>query len=441
MTDLSEQGVRRHLEAAVAEIHPAGPDFVGAAQASARRRRRRGLVGAVAVTAVLGAGAAVAIGHNTGGPQGLRVAPVAPATSPGGSSPQPTVNATDPMIMPKLPPRPPLPSVGLDEVARGQSETPIVTTPTSYEAATWARGKITFWSVPARGGWTIAGSSTYPTTGDPTPTTVIGSLIPGMYDATFIAHGPYTGDGAADYIVYARGLQGWSPLVGTTTLTLGGPLQDAQRRDAYIRDGHLFTVQMNQFTDQADGSLFPLITRWNYTGNEFSRASDNSFTAALTTAPPSSTATDGCPTGLANGTYRGYLNGAQPTGSPVDVEGNVVGLAHASIRFRPSPPAAGCLLTVATRTPVTIPARSTDGDASRWVTAPAWLFEEPFNKIEVGTNDVAPGLSNYVVPDTLGLAAIAADFGSPEQYNHPRPVQGTVTVKGGKVTALGLTTQ
>lgn len=62
--------------------------------------------------------------------------------------------------------------------------------------------------------------------------------------------------------------------------------------------------------------------------------------------------------------------------------------------------------------------------------------------IEVGTNDVAPGLSNYVVPDTLDLSAINADFGSPESLKPPpRSVPGTVTVQDGKVTALGLTNQ
>ena len=99
-----------------------------------------------------------------------------------------------------------------------------IAVPGGYEAVAWDEAShVTFWKwTAAVGRWRRVGARTYPVLrGEPMDTTITGALLPSMTDATFIAHGFFSGDGTGTYIAFTNGPRGWgtiAPGPGESTL-------------------------------------------------------------------------------------------------------------------------------------------------------------------------------------------------------------------------------
>lgn len=328
----------------------------------------------------------------------------------------------------------------------------MVGVPGGYEAATYdEQGHITFWKY--ANSWQKAGTSTYPVLqGMPPDTALTGALLTGMSDATFIASGPFTGDGSGTKLAYSNGNHGWGLLQPGPANTLtpsgmgaGTSAPPAVRSDMRFSDGELVTSQENDFYDNAEGGVYALTVYWKWSGSAFSDDHDTIFTAKAAMGPsPASATLTSCPTLPPDGTYRAYLTAESPGefGGPTGPQslfsdGQVHLLLQQSSTFSST---AECRATVNPELAMTVQAATPSG-AKVWVTAPAWFLGGTISRtIQPG---LAYGSSGYYVPAALGITGIASDLGTPELPSAageslPMLTYGSVTIAGGKVTAVAL---
>jgi hypothetical protein len=303
--------------------------------------------------------------------------------------------------------------------APGTSVT-LVQVPSGYEAAAYDQsGHLWFFGL-AAGRWSLLGRSRYPVLPaafGPSDTTVTGSVLTGMENATFIARGAYTGDGSGCCVAFTTGTRGWgtvAPGPGDTLVPTGNSSTDnttpGLELQATFQGGLLQTVVHNPDFDTADGTLFGLVTDWRWDGAEFTDVRDNLFTAQRAAQPnvPAAAAlpTHTCPRSPADGAYRAYVTATQSDASvQVLVRQNLPG---------EGPGVGICTFVASQNVPITVEVRTHTG--TEWITAPIWLLID--NYLATGFAgfigptltfppwDFARGQSPYFLPGALGAVRL-----------------------------------
>lgn len=350
------------------------------------------------------------------------------------------------------------PAASLSEIAGANGST-AVAVPGGVEAAIWDRlGNINFWKIPDGGSWTQLGKSRYPVVQEPSAgVKVSGALLRDMTDATFIVSGSYSGDSSGNDIAFTAGSRGWgtvAPGSGRTLVATGNASTDYTTPGIYWNEGfgadsdkgYLVTVIKNPFFSMAHGGDYALVTDWKWSGDGFTPAHDNAFTAQLTTAPSPARGTPGCPQLPQDGTYGGYLEGDPGAGPHGAYNSPFAGYTVIRLNYEQSPAPPDCIFTVLANVPMSVEAMTQAG-TSVWITAPAWLLvadsltaPNADSSVSLSADYTGLGNSPYYVPPELHVTRLTSDLGVPIENSQPtNQTYGLVTVKGGRVTAMAIT--
>jgi hypothetical protein len=327
-----------------------------------------------------------------------------------------------------------------------------VAVPGGYEAASSDEtGHVTFWKWTADAGrWSRVGVSTYPVVrGEPIDTTITGALLPGMTDATFIAHGFFSGDGTGTYIAFTGGPRGWGTIApgpgeGTLMPTGKASKDNTTPGNSYAElfsDAGLDRIDPGTLPFGPNGEEWEIERSYAWRNGVFREVSTTQFTARpATPLPQTPSALPAACQRAQSGTYQEFTVIATTTFStPVKVA-----RLPASVTLRVEGGglgAADCAFTVAPDFPVVISARTPSG--TTWITAPAWALTQGTNKNQdigdllpgtqlpgqdglgaIGFED--PGYSPYYIPKSLGISQIGP-LGSP-----------VISIHNGQLTALTL---
>jgi hypothetical protein len=301
-----------------------------------------------------------------------------------------------------------------------------VPVPGGYEAAAWAdNGRVTFWKWPsASPAWHEIGASTYPVLPPNFGTshsTITGALLAGMTDATFIAHGQYTGDGTGSYIAFTSGSRGWgtvAPGPGNTMVATGRKSTDnATPGNSYtelFRGGDLEMSEPGFLPFGPNGEEWQIERVYAWSAGTFRQVSTTQFTAAPGTPLPATATgfpTTGCQ-GLPSGTYKDFAVQATPAFPRYTPGGPPVAYVPTSVelRFYADGPFPTCDFRVAPDFPVVISAATGTGTA--WITAPAWaLTRGTPNPNLTGPADIGELLPGIQFPGSSGEGTL--DFQDP----------------------------
>jgi hypothetical protein len=330
-----------------------------------------------------------------------------------------------------------------------------VAVPGGYEAAAWDNtGRITFWKwANASRTWAKAGASTYPvlpqSVGTPSAK-IVGALLSGMTDATFIASGLFTGDGTGNFIAFTNGPRGWGTVApgpsGTLIPTGNRSTDNRTPGNSYtelFHGGDLEISEPGNLPFGPNGEEWQVERLYAWSSGAFRKISTTQFTAALAlplpaTAPPYPAAS--CQA-VRPGTYRAQAVSA----STRFTSGKSLSRAYLPtsvvLQLQGDASAAGCDFVVAPDFPVVISAGTISGNV--WITAPAWVLTSGAN----GDQDIRDLLSGTQLPgqDELG----ASEFQDPgfSPYYVPKSLDidqlgplGTpiVRIRSGRLAALTL---
>ncbi len=312
----------------------------------------------------------------------------------------------------------------LNQLAPGMQHD-IVSIPGGFEAATFDQaGHIDFWKSTATGSWQRVGTSTYPMLppefGAP-DVTVEGTLLTSMTDATFVAHGNFSGDGTGNAVAFTNGPKGWgviAPGANNTLVATGRPSTDnttpGNSFAETFNQGLLETTQQNYDFWAAIGSTFSLVTDWRWDGTHFVDAHDNVFRAKLVAAPnpaASPLPENTCPSSPSDGTYTAYYAGppqeAQAGNIQVSITQNLAGEGQG---------VGICTFSVSGSMPVALKVTTNSG-AQEWITVPAWLLIDPVfvglpglglpGTVNFGSSYYAYGESPFFIPGSLHVRALS----------------------------------
>jgi pimeloyl-ACP methyl ester carboxylesterase len=279
-----------------------------------------------------------------------------------------------------------------------------------FEAAVWdEKGHVTFWKLtdPSQT-WKQIGASTYPVLPtEPPGTTLTGALLAGMSDATFIADGPFSGDGTGNAIAFTNGARGWgtiAPGPGNTLIATGNRSTDnatpGNSYSEYFHDGDLSTSEPGSLPFGPNGEEWQIERTYKWTGGEFQQISASQFTAAKANPLPASAPP--FPAGHCNGgmsgTYKDFYVSASTTFTTAPRSAYLP--ASVVLRIQADSPAAGCTFTVAPNFPIVISAATPSGTI--WITAPAWVLTHGVN----GNQDIGDLLPGTQFPGQVGLNSL-----------------------------------
>lgn len=317
------------------------------------------------------------------------------------------------------------------------------------EAATWGpKDNIEFWRWTASGSWQVVGRSATP---EPVidslrgETKVVGAVLRGASDATFIVSGEFSVDGGANYVAYGAGSTGWGILRQTsaTVMRAAGRPTEGLTGEAgpslTFANGELVDTMTNTYFNHSQGMLYPLRTTWKWQGDGLVLDTSNAFvgqsvSAPLGGAPLPST----CPTSVPPaGRYRGWLVAQPATDGTVHL---VVGATKSDVSGDV------CKFSISPETPLSVQARSAGSSDPTWVTAPAWLLAADMHTFgpaaTVGPQGVGYDSSPWIVPAGTGTLTVLSPLGVPLPFQggdgNGTPVEGSISVANGAVTALSI---
>lgn len=327
-----------------------------------------------------------------------------------------------------------------------------ITVPGGYQAAAWDEaGHVTFWKWTAGAGrWSQVGASTYPVVrGEPIDTTITGAVLPGMTDATFIAHGFFSGDGTGSYIALTGGLRGWGAIApgpgeGTLIPTGNASTDNATPGNSYaelFNDGDLDRIDPGSLPFGPNGEEWQIERSYAWRGEEFRQVSTTQFTARpANPLPQTALALPAACQGAQSGIYQDFMAIATTTfRTPIKAASLP---ASVTLRVQDDGPwAAECTFTVAPNFPVVISAQTSSG--TTWITAPAWALTQGTNDNQ-DIGDLLPGAQ---LPGQDGLGAIEFEDPGSSPYYIPQSLGisqigplGTpiINIHNGRLTALTL---
>jgi hypothetical protein len=352
----------------------------------------------------------------------------------------------------------------------------VVRTPSGWEAASWtsaAMAQLVIWQSSDHGAkWTEIGATTYPTNPGLTHCVpaVTGADLAGDPTATFIVHGCFTDDGAANAAAVSDGPHGWGVLeragrrrLSATTTPRHGWTHGLSLRwgtsvhwDIEFGHGRLTTFDGGSgWFGDAGADLFPRVRLWRWSRGGFSLTADTGFIAAPAAAPDLTALaipSGHCPS---SGTYRASFGVVyndyrrHEPNSPLTLM-----IFPAGARY-PSEPS--CEQIVLSSLPITIRAVHTSAPLTslrrgtltnyRWITAPGWMLIRGNGGLGPPTplfRDSTGRDSPYEVPRSLGVNEIFSQFHAgairapAAQHPNAHPPTGTVTFTAGRVTALAI---
>lgn len=327
-----------------------------------------------------------------------------------------------------------------------------VAVPSGYEAAAWdPTGRVTFWKWTATSHrWRKVGNSTYPILSPSVGTStvkIIGALLTGMTNATFIAQGQFSGDGTADFIAFTAGSHGWgviAPGPGYTLIPTGrkstNQLTPGNSLGEFFHDGHIVRSEAGSLSFGTNGDMWQVVRTYSWDSGAFHEISTSQYIARF--APGFSAAAPPFPTEpcrkVTAGTYLASsvsasttFTSARSSSEPYLPKSVAVHVEGQSSR--------GCSFSVSPNFSVVISAITKSGTV--WITAPAWVLTRgAHNGQNIG--NLLPGtrfpgqygfgalefqsanLSPYYIPRSLGILQVGK-FGSP-----------IVTIHAGRLTKM-----
>lgn len=373
----------------------------------------------------------------------------------------------------------------------------IVTTPAGQEAATWEAVKqppkrlarnhqtaapyesapIAFWRYDDEAReWQRLGRNRYPGISFPgydCNPKVVGGLVQGAPDATFLVHGCQSGDGGINALAFANGSRGWGIVEQgpspnelrsrgqprhITVSTNRWP-EPADRYDMSFAGNLLETNDGNPFFAIAAKGAYARHTFWRWSGSGFVRVRDDAFAAAAAEPPDTqapSLPSSECPS---QGTYRASFGVKPPRGFLNTPHGGPL-LLLAFPRSDSYPSNAPCQQQISATAPMTVQVAHTSAHRyflhrgrvtnRRWVTAPSWFLLAPDlggagKRTPFFRGDTSAATSPYVVPAGFHVNEMLADLGHADSSRYrrnnghgPHPANGTVTFRAGRIVALSV---